>query len=108
MADTLSLGKKPLALEVNLYTEADFVDGLQRDDGTDWPAGSQLYLRIFLTVGDPVKWDADLEGTVASWNIDKADVMAAIAGKPKSAQLWFIDGEADLLWGRGKVQVDKT
>jgi hypothetical protein len=43
MAD-LTLGNKPLDIEVLLYAGYDFVDGIGRDDGTPWPEGSSLTL----------------------------------------------------------------
>lgn len=106
MADTLALGKKALALEVSLYREADFVDSLQREDGTPWPVGSTLTLQITLGDNSTVSWPATYAGDTARWNVDKVEVMAAINARPKAVRLWYVEDDADLLWGQGKVKVD--
>jgi hypothetical protein len=113
MAD-LTLGNKPLDIEVLLYAGYDFVDGIGRDDGTPWPEGSSLTLVLPSRTGD-TEWPAtfDTESVMvdgearwfARWDVDQTDVDAAIATKPTGAKLRFVNGGSKLLWGQGKVKI---
>lgn len=98
----ISLGATPLQLSVRLYASADFICGLDSEDGA-WPTTAALAL-VFNDL-DATTWTATLNGVAADWNVDKAQVAALIARLPTSprVRLTYTDGTTDLLWAQGRV-----
>lgn len=100
---TFKLGYKPEKFTFEVSPGSDFFGGLEREDGTDWPAGSQVELEV---VGGE-SFDAALTGAVASWVIDETKVDEIIALKPKKIRIWYIEGETRLVWAIGSLAVSK-
>lgn len=100
---TFTLGMDPLDMTVSLNLDADFVHTLQRQDETPWPDGSELRLVLKMpATADDITWAATLAGDIAAWHVDKAEVNAAIALKPKRAELRYVEGDLDLWWAAAK------
>lgn len=99
-----ALGTQPEKLTIQLSPRSDFVAVIQRSDGQDWAAGTEVFLE-FETTTDPISWPATISGTDASWNVDEADVDTLIATRPRKARLWYVEGEVRLLWAAGGVKV---
>lgn len=100
---TFTLGYKPEKFKLDLSPGSDFFAGLERDDDTDWPDGSEVTLEV---VGGE-SFPADLAGPVASWEIDEVQVDEIIDLKPKKIKLWYVEGTTRLLWGIGTLVVTK-
>lgn len=96
---TLTLGSAPQQLTVVLIRDADFVAVLHNSAG-DWDAGVSIELRF----GDTV-WVATLAGADATFNVDKAAVNALVATKPRTARLFYVDGDVDLCWATGSASI---
>lgn len=103
---TLTLGSEVESLTIRLTVDADFVTGLDSEDG-DWPDGATI--RLEFNDSDETTWDATVNAAAADWNVDKAEVNALIdrfTSTPR-ARLLYIDGTADLTWAQGTVVVKK-
>lgn len=98
----LTLGSEVDSLTVRLSQDADFVSGLDSQDG-NWPGGAIIRLEF----SDGTTWDATLNAAAADWNVDKAAVntlITALAGRGK-VRLRYIQGSTDLTWAQGNVTV---
>lgn len=100
----LTLGAKPKTLRVELVAGADFVTGLRSEVSgvwTDWEVGTEL--SIVFNDPDETTWTANIDGSLAQWNEDEADVDALIEAHPRKAKLWYVNGPVKLLWAMGEV-----
>ena len=99
---TISLGFKPLPLEVRLARDSDFVCSLVAEAG--WPEGVEIEL-VFPHDGSTTTWLATIDGDTASWKIPHAQVAALLAANARKVRLHYRDtaGSGDLLWGVGSV-----
>lgn len=95
---TFTLGRAPEKLRVVVSADGDFISGIRRADGTDWPVGTSLILDFGGT-----EWPSVNTADLALWSVDAAQVDALIAARPRRAQLWFVDGETRLLWASGSL-----
>lgn len=100
----LTLGTKPVDLEINLVRGTDFVQEIERDDGSDWPTDSELYLEVIFRSSDPVTWRASYDGPVAIFNVSDSDVDAVIAARSSAVKLWYVQGSIEAVWAMGKVK----
>lgn len=102
----INLGAVPLSLKVNLTEGADFVQEIHTASGDPWPDGTEITLELYAQNGTLLEtWPATIDADYARWNVDKADVDALIADKPKRAALLYVNGTADATWARGSVSV---
>lgn len=99
---TFTLGYTPEKFKLVLAAGADFFSALTRSDGQPWPVGSELILDF---AGAAPSWTATLSGATATWDVDQADVDALIAARPRKVRLFYVDGEARLLWAVGALDV---
>lgn len=105
----LTLGLRPLEVDVLLPRGADFVASIKSTTGP-WPAGTGVAL-VFLTgprqrVADGVRWDAEVVGDSAAWDVPWSVVEDAIDGGVTHARLLYIEPDATvLLWGKGDARV---
>lgn len=100
---TVELGFAPEDMNVHLTPRADFLATIQTADGTDWPDGTVLTLRIETT---PTATDlpATVAGPLASWNVDKAAVAALGYRVPLAARLLYSnDAGVDIAYFVGRV-----
>lgn len=101
---TIVLGAVPKNLKVPLIAGADFVAALRRKDDVPWPGTTVIRLEFVMPdTSNNVTWDAAIDGAVATWNFDKADVDAVLAAVSVAVKLWYIDGDVELLWAQGEV-----
>ena len=70
------LGRQPDSLVVHLHTGSDFVGYMdytdENGDAADWPGGTALSL-VF---ADGTSWAATVAGSIATWEVDKAQADA--------------------------------
>ena len=97
---SFTMGVKPEAMGVRLDTDADFITTLATADGSDWPATVSAELRFS---GTTIVWTATRSGSELTWAVDKADVNTLLGSRPKTASLFYIDGDTDIEWARGPV-----
>lgn len=93
----VTLGYSPTQMRLLLTAGADFVTTLVSQDG-DWPATAAITIEV-----GTATWTATLTGPEARFDVDQTEVDAVIAQTPRSFRLWYTDGEARLMWGRGPV-----
>lgn len=103
MAD-LTLGTDPDGLTVKVAQGVDFNNGFDSIDGP-WPVGAQ----ISLVFKNGTEWPATIDGYAVDWRVDKAQVDALLATLPQDeaseVRLMYRDGDADLLWAEGWLEV---
>lgn len=104
--DTIKLGHKPQKLEVELVQNADFVSGITRTNGSDWPVG--LEVRIVFNDKAGTTFDGAVTGPSIEWNVDKAVVNTLIAKRPTWAWLYYKDGSLDLTWAHGSPSIVRS
>ena len=99
---TISLGFKPLPIEVRLARDSDFVSALVADD--DWPDGTAIEL-VFPHDGSTTTWPAVVAGDTARWDVPSSQVAALLAANARKVRLHYraTPAGADLLWGVGSV-----
>lgn len=96
---TIKLGQTPDRLEVTLVKGSDFVDGIDKTDGTDWPTG--LEVKIVFNDRAKTTFQGAVSGPQISWSVPSDQVDALIARRPTWAILYYKDGDLDLPWGVG-------
>jgi hypothetical protein len=94
---TVALGSAPESMRLVLTSGADFICTIVSNDG-DWPSGAVIAIETEYTV-----WTATIVGPEARFNVDKDEVDALIAQKPRRFRLAYAEGTADLVWGSGLV-----
>jgi len=105
----IQLGSTPLDFVVMLPRDADFVTALVSDD--DWPAGVTIEMAFFATLAaveseqPDVAWTATITGPRAEWNEDVDAVQQVLDAEATIVRVYYHDGTAKLLWGRGKTKV---
>lgn len=104
---TLTLGAQPVELDVILNADADFAPSIARDDDSNFSVGAVLKLVFTFRGSDPVEWISSINGSTATWNIDKVQVNAVIAAHPSSVKLWLIEGSTETLWATGIVTANR-
>jgi hypothetical protein len=99
---TISLGFKPVPIEVRLARDSDFVTALVAD--SDWPDGTVIEL-VFPHDGSTTTWPATVAADTARWDVPRAQVAALLAANARKARLHYRDtpGGPELLWGVGSV-----
>lgn len=102
MAD-INLGQDVKSLNVKLTQNADFVAVMRRLDGTNWPAGLEVWIKFDDT--SSTIFNAVVAGSTISWSEDKVLVNALIDRKPLTAQLYYKDGGLDLVWATGRPTI---
>lgn len=100
------LGHQPEAgYDVVLVRDNDWIQTGHRTDGTDWPAGTVITLKI----GSLAIWAATINGPAVSWRVDKTEVNALIdqvqaAPGVVRAVISYVDGTGlDLTLTNGKT-----
>lgn len=102
LVSTFTLGQAPHRMTVVLAAGADFVASLYRDDGQPWPAGEGVGCSLKLT--EEIAWFGPASGAAINFEVDSEEVDAAIAETPKTAKLYYEDGQGlRLLWAMGPV-----
>lgn len=101
---SVSLGYVPSQLTVHLVPAADFAATLRSSDGTDWPPGTVVALRLTpYGGGEPVVWVATVSGPAISWDVDAAAVTALGPPARFRADLTYTDAGVDVTWMQGTV-----
>jgi hypothetical protein len=95
-------GLTPKNKDVDLTKGGDYIHAMRRRlDGviTDWPVGTEW--SILFDDNQNSVWDADVDGELASWNVDKA---VADAMPPGTTVRWRrVNGTTDLIYYVGRV-----
>lgn len=103
MAD---FGYVPTPLTVHLTSDADFIQTLTAVDA--FPDGTVITLLIGpvgASPGQATAWTATVSGTTATFDVDKAQVLALGPGTQLRAELTYTDGAGvDLTWMLGSVR----
>lgn len=90
----LTLGFKPVPIEVPLTIDADYLLTLRLD--TNWPAGTTVSMVLGGTA-----YNATILGTDAVFTIDKAVTNTIPHGA--DARIRYVNGTTDQTWGVGRV-----
>ena len=102
-----NLGIKPDRLKFELYRDADFDSELVRtdDNGEPIPWGDQPVRLVFPQAAlnesgqlVPVSWVATIDGSVATFQVDKAETNLRSRGEP--VELWV----GEQCWAAGRVR----
>lgn len=107
---TAALGFVPYPAVFNLLkTDADFIQTIRTADGSDWPVGTNVVIRLFTADGAyTTDWPSSIVDDTINWEIDKAVVAAvhaATTGKSLLGHVIYNDGATeDLVWFSGKVK----
>ena len=99
----LNLGGDPLDLGVTLSDQTDFVCELVYEvDGVvaDWPVGTSLSLVFADTAA--TSWAATVTGSVARFDVDKAETANIAASTP--VRLQYANGATDRALAVGRVK----
>lgn len=100
----INLGFTPLSLMVSLASGGDFVAALVYSRG--WPAGIDIQLVLSGGSAGQVTWNADIDGSRASWDVPAADVQELIDTQVSTARLVYTEADGTaLLWAKGVVRV---
>lgn len=109
---SIDLGYIPSPFVIHLAPDgdADFTQTLSTLDGSDWPAGITVALKlgsVETPVADWTSWPATVDGPTISWNVDKAVVVALGPKTSLRAKIAYTDGaSADVTWMSGSVRWD--
>lgn len=102
----VTLGAKPLTVNVNLPRNGNFTTTLRSTSDYPNDVGIELRFHKKLTLTDiPVIWEASISEDQATWNMTVAQVNAVIAMNPTVVRLVYKQGGADLIWGSGEINV---
>lgn len=102
MATGFGFVAEPMVLHL-MTADADFIQTIQTSDGSDFPDGAAVTLKI--GTASPTLWSATITGPSAAWNVDKAVVAALVPGTALLAHVLYADDSgADLVWFSGKVK----
>lgn len=99
MSSSFTMGVQPAAMGVRLDEDADFITTLATADGSDWPSTVSAELRF----PNGTVWAATRSGAELTWTVDKAAVNIVLATRPRTASLFYIDGDTDIEWAKGPV-----
>ncbi len=99
---SFTLGARPLAMDMVLPRDADFVATLTSTTGV-WP-GDALTLVLLDGTGTQIdSWDADIAGPTASFTVAQATVAAAITAGARTVRAHTVENGVDQLWASGPV-----
>jgi len=102
MVTGIHLGWVAPVMTIELDAESDWFSELINDDG-DYADGTEIYI-IFKIRNDPdVRWDAVIDGRVATWYKTSLEVAELLELEPESAKMHH-KLNANIVWYKGETR----
>lgn len=99
----LEFGTVPERGTMAVSRYGDFVTEIVSDDGP-WPVGATLEFRFYPEGSSVITWAGTILDDTATWNVDKAQVVALLETGVSVFRLFYISGTYDLEFSRGQIK----